>query len=327
VKKFYRDHFEQRKTTSYFEFPIRTKHGEILWVGQHVTTLFKQGLKKHVNGFLALARDITLKREQEQIIREQRDDITSSITYAKRIQDNLLPNEVSFGSSFEEYFLLYEPKDIVSGDFYWMHRIDGCTIVALGDCTGHGVPGAFMTLLGINILNSTVLENRIIEPSQILNEMDKKLTNALHGQIGNEDITDGMEITICVFDHHAGTLSFACAGSRFLIFENGAFNMYKGDIKHVGDNDLKDFNGYITHSLPFNEESILYLFTDGFQDQFGGTKNKKFSFRRLLELFESNIRLPLKEQKPMIQDEFIYWKQLFEQTDDVTIIALKKLKN
>ncbi len=327
VKKFYRDHFEQRKTTSYSEFPIRTKHGEILWVGQHVTTLFKQGIKKHVKGFLALARDITLKRVQEQIIREQRDDITSSITYAKRIQDNLLPNEVSFSSSFEEYFLLYEPKDIVSGDFYWMHRIDGCTIVALGDCTGHGVPGAFMTLLGINILNSTVLENRIIEPSQILNEMDKKLTTALHGQMGSEEISDGMEITICVFDHHAGTLSFACAGSRFLIFENGAFNMYKGDIKHVGDNDLTDFKGYVTHSLPFNDQSTVYLFTDGFQDQFGGTKNKKFTFRRLLELFESNIRLPLKEQKPMIQDEFNYWKQQFEQTDDVTIIALKKLKN
>ena len=327
VKVFYRDHFEQRRTTSYFEFPILTKHGEILWVGQHVTTLFKQGIKKHVNGFLALARDITLKREQEHIIREQRDDITSSITYAKRIQDNLLPNEVLFNSSFDEYFLLYEPKDIVSGDFYWMHRIDGYTIVALGDCTGHGVPGAFMTLLGINILNSTVLENRIIEPSQILNEMDKKLTTALHGQLGGEEINDGMEITICVFDHQAGTLSFACAGSRFLVFENGVFNMYKGDIKHVGDNNLKDFKGYETQSLPFNDDSTVYLFTDGFQDQFGGTKNKKFSFRRLLELFENNIRLPLQDQKPMIHDEFISWKQQFDQTDDITIIALKKLKN
>lgn len=326
VREFYRNHFEQRKTSSYFEFPIRTKHGETLWVGQHVTTLFKQDVKKHVNGFLALARDITLKREQEEIIRDQRDDITSSITYAKRIQDNLLPNEVSFSASFDEYFLLYEPKDIVSGDFYWMHRIDGCTIVALGDCTGHGVPGAFMTLLGINILNSTVLENRVIEPSHILNEMDKKLTSALHGQIGSEDINDGMEITICVFDHNAGTLSFSCAGSRFLIYENGSFNMYKGDIKHVGDNSLKDFKGYITHSLSFNDESIVYLFTDGFQDQFGGTKNKKFSFRRLLELFESNIRLPLTDQKQMIHDEFVIWKQQFEQTDDVTIISLKKLK-
>lgn len=325
VSQFYRHHFENKMERSYLEFPVKSKSGETIWIGQNVTTLYKPGEKKSVNGFLALARDITKTREQQEIIKEQRDDITSSINYAQKIQMNLLPTRDKFERSFDEYTIFYKPKDIVSGDFYWLERIDDVTIIALGDCTGHGVPGSFMTLLGINLLNNLILEQRIFHPGTILDELDLKLTTALPRENGDENMNDGMEITICVFNHVTKELSYACAGSRFLIYETNSFTMYKGDTKHIGDKPIPEFNGYITHYTKFLDDSTLYLFTDGFQDQFGGIKNKKYSFRRMLELFESNIRIPLYEHQDIIEEEFDKWRADYVQTDDVTIIALRNL--
>jgi len=326
VMEFYKGHFELRSKSSYFEFPIVSKSGKTIWIGQHVTALFKQGRKKYVSGFLALARDITQKREQQQIIQDQRDNITSSIRYAQRIQINLQPNAYDFGDSFQECFVLYKPKDIVSGDFYWIHRIENKTVIALADCTGHGVPGAFMTLLGINLLNSIVIENRILEASEILNQMDLRLIEALSSQQNTDSIQDGMEMTVLIYDHNTSQLQYACAGARFLIYEKNGFNMFKGDVKHIGDPEFPGFKEYISHSLQLEEDSTIYLLTDGFQDQFGGNRDKKFSFRRFLETLEENIRLPLAEQKHMIESEFDRWRQDVEQTDDVTVIALRNPK-
>lgn len=327
VSDFYNEHFEKRRETSYLEFPIKKKNGSVIWVGQYVTTLYKPGENKIVNGFLALARDITLMREQQEIIKAQRDDITSSINYAQKIQLNLLPQKQKFLKSFEETCIFYRPKDIVSGDFYWLEQYEHLTIIALADCTGHGVPGSFMTLLGINLLNNIVLEQHIFDPGTILDELDKKLITALPRTNGDESMNDGMEITVCVIDHRSADLSYACAGSRFLIYEHNSFTMYKGDTKHIGDAPLEGFKGYITHFTKLSENSTLYLFTDGFQDQFGGSKDKKYSFRRILELFEANIRLPLSEQESMISEEFVQWKSDEEQTDDVTILALRGLSD
>jgi serine phosphatase RsbU (regulator of sigma subunit) len=273
-----------------------------------------------------LARDITQKREQQQIIQDQRDNITSSIRYAQRIQINLQPNAYDFGDSFQECFVLYKPKDIVSGDFYWIHRVENKTVIALADCTGHGVPGAFMTLLGINLLNSIVIENRILEASEILNQMDLRLIEALSSQQNTDSIQDGMEMTVLIYDHNTSQLQYACAGARFLIYEKNGFNMFKGDVKHIGDPEFPGFKEYISHSLHLEEDSTIYLLTDGFQDQFGGNRDKKFSFRRFLETLEENIRLPLAEQKHMIESEFDRWRQDVEQTDDVTVIALRNPK-
>ena len=325
VQSFYKNHFDKRKETSYLEFPFKTKNGTIIWMGQYVTTLYKPGEKKIVTGFLALARDITLKREQQEIIKQQRDDITSSIKYAQKIQVNLLPKRDNFNKSFKESCIYYKPKDIVSGDFYWLERIDNLTIVALADCTGHGVPGSFMTLLGINLLNNIVLEQRNFNPGSILNQLDEKLIQALPREFEEGNMNDGMEITICVFNHKTNELSFACAGSRFLLYESNLFTMLKGDTKHIGDMPIPEFIGFTTHYIKFNANASLFLITDGFQDQFGGEKDKKYSFRRMLEMFESNIRLPLSEQELIIQSEFKSWKGDAEQTDDVTILILRNL--
>jgi PAS domain S-box-containing protein len=326
VLEYYQNHFEQKAKSSYFEFPVVSKTGKTIWIGQHVTTVFQQGRKGFISGFLALARDITQKKEQQQTIQEQRDNITSSIRYAQRIQLNLQPDAFDFGDSFEESFVIYKPKDIVSGDFYWIQRIENKTVLALADCTGHGVPGAFMTLLGMNLLNSIIIENRITEASEILNQMDHRLIHALSSQQNTDNIKDGMEMTVLIYDHTNSNLQYACAGSRFLIYEESGFNMYKGDVKHIGDNEFPDFKQYVSHSLQFDPDSTIYLLTDGFQDQFGGNRDKKFSFRRVLETLEENIRLPLAEQQHMIESEFDRWRQDIEQTDDVTVIALRNPK-
>ena len=182
-----------------------------------------------------------------------------------------------------------------------------------------------MTLLGINLLNNIVLEQRNFNPGSILNQLDEKLIQALPREFEEGNMNDGMEITICVFNHKTNELSFACAGSRFLLYESNLFTMLKGDTKHIGDMPIPEFIGFTTHYINFNANASLFLITDGFQDQFGGEKDKKYSFRRMLEMFESNIRLPLSEQELIIQSEFKSWKGDAEQTDDVTILILRNL--
>jgi len=324
VRRFYADHFAERKNTSYMEFPILSKDGDIVWVGQHVTTIFAPGSNTHINGFIALARDITVWRRQQQLIQDQRDDITSSISYAQRIQLNLLPHERYFTSGFREHFIIYKPKDIVSGDFYWLETIGDTTVFALGDCTGHGVPGAFMTLLGINLLNSVVKENRILDPGKILDEMDKKLVDILPRNPNQNSLNDGMEITICAVNETTDQLAFACAGSRFLVYHDESFTMLKGDNKHIGDRPPQDFVNYSTHYTPFTSEHLLYLFTDGLQDQFGGKLDKKFSFRRVLTMLERNADLPLPDQRKNIEKRLDGWIGTGDQTDDITILSIKK---
>lgn len=323
IRKYYQDHLKSHRNSSYKEFPIQKKNGEIVWIGQSVTTVFSVGTNRQITGFIALARDITEIREQQEIIREQRDSITSSINYARRIQYNLLPHESLFTANFKEHFIISKPKDIVSGDFYWMKQIENHTVLVLADCTGHGVPGSFMTLLGFNLLNSIVLEGRTVDPSKILNELDHKLIEYLPKGEGETTVNDGMEVTICVFNNKTNKMTYACAGSRFLVYENNSFTMFKGDNKHIGDVE-PDFRGYNSYFKEFQSEFNLFLFTDGFQDQFGGPKDKKYSFRRLIELFEVNINLPLVEQGRIIESDFENWIGNNQQTDDVTILSVTR---
>lgn len=326
VAEFYRYHFLQSQDSTYHEFPIITKSGESIWLGQHVTTLYEVGNKNRIKGFLALARDITEKRRQEQIIKEQQINITSSIHYAKRIQLNLLPNIDQFDSHFKDSFVMFRPKDIVSGDFYWMEDINGYTVLALADCTGHGVPGSFMTLLGINLLNSIVLEGQLLSPASILDKLDEKLDHVLPRGEGENKVNDGMEISICVFNHQTNELLYACAGSRFLIHQNGIFHLCKVNHKHIGDYRDANFKGYTEQSIILQNDDTIYLFTDGYQDQFGGEKNKKFNFKRILSILEANVDESLSTQKNTLEIEFNKWIGDYEQTDDVTIIGVKGLK-
>lgn len=309
--------------TKYMEFPIITKDGLEIWIGQYVTRTFDPG-SDVPNGYIAVARDITARMEMDRLMYDQKESITSSINYAKRIQDRLLPHERQFKASFRDHFAIYRPKDIVSGDFYWYHKADDLHIIALGDCTGHGVPGSFLTLLGMNLLNSIVIDRGQTDPSKILNELNVRLIRILTKE-EEVEMNDGMEIVICAFTDDSDQMAFSTAGGRFLIFniETG-FSMYKGDNQHIGDHSNPDFESYKTHYAKFDLNDQLILFSDGFQDQFGGDNDKKYYFRNLLELFEANMDKELREQKEIFTNEFNNWKGDREQTDDVTILSILK---
>ncbi|MES2800838.1 MAG: SpoIIE family protein phosphatase [Bacteroidota bacterium] len=324
VWKFYEDHFKQKKVSSYFEFQVIDANGKTKWLGQHVSSRIDPHNPKHIVGFLVVARDITKNLENEKLIFEQNREITSSIQYSKQIQQALFTPKEYIETLFEESFLLFKPKDIVSGDFYWFHRTEDKLLFAIGDCTGHGVPGAFMTILGINLLNSIVIDNHYHNPAQILNEMDRRLSNKLFKQ-NETSINDGIEITVCCIDIETSIMSFACAGSRFLVYNEDDFALYKGDNKHIGDVQ-EGFLQYMGHRVELKKTDSVYFPTDGYQDQFGGVHDKRFSFRRLLEAIESNALLPLAEQHQLIEEELDNWKGDFEQTDDVTIFAFKGVK-
>ena len=321
----YINQLKTKEKVSYFEFPIVDANNQIQWLGQYVTLLFPAGNSKKATGFLAVARNITEKIKKDNIISAQSADITASINYAKRIQLSLLPSAEKIERFFRDSFVMYKPKDTVSGDFYWCNQIDNYTIIAVGDGTGHGVPGAFMSILGFKILNSIILEKQVHNPGRILDELDHRLkTMFLEGE-QEQKVNDGIEISICVFNEQTNTYEYACAGSKIMIHDGVSFSVRKGDSKHIGDYQ-EDFQGYVTHYGNIENDTTIYLFTDGFHDQFGGIQNKKYSIRRLLELFTQNISLPLKTQKEIFENELNNWKSDTEQTDDITIIGIRKMK-
>lgn len=325
VFNFYVKQFKSKEKITYLEFPIIDKFNQKVWIGQYVTLLIEPGYENKVIGFFALGRDVTDQRNKEQLITAQNIRIQDSILYAKRIQNNLLSNGNHFNDFFDEHLIVYEPKDIVSGDFFWSNRINGLIVVAVGDCTGHGVPGAFMSILVINLLDSIIKHSLITDPGMIMNELDQRLKNILSNQ---KDVTfrDGVELSICVFDETEPILQYCCAGSKFIIHNGQTHEVIKGETKHIGD-EQDNFKGYVSNNIVINRFSTIYLFTDGFQDQFGGIHNKKFSIRRLIEMFLENINLPLQNQETTFRDEFNKWKGQETQTDDITIIGIRPFKN
>lgn len=327
VRDFFIKNAKEKRRNDYMEFPIITPEGEERWLGENLTTLLKPGAENIVVGFLGLARDITERREANAIIKEQNKDITASINYARRIQFNMLPRSVDFERTFNEHFILFKPKDIVSGDFYWLNEVDNKTIMVCSDCTGHGVPGSFMTLLGINILNQIILEAKITDPGRIFDELDKRLIDVLPRD-GQNRIKDGMEAVVCVFNHDSENVQYACAGGRFVVTddENNDITVYKTDSKHIGDTAQKSDFTYQTKEITLNQKQIMYLFSDGYPDQFGGERNKKLSIRKFLSLLDAITPQGLQEQNEIFREHLTAWIGDYPQTDDITVIGIRGVK-
>ncbi|WP_341907689.1 PAS domain S-box protein [Fluviicola taffensis] len=319
VKDFFRNQILNRIQNTYLEFPIRTKEGRIIWLGQNASIVFEPGSRKRIIGFTALARDITEKRANELLIEQQNKDITSSINSAKRIQYSLLPKASEVGDHFEDYFVIFKPKDIVSGDFYWMHQIGDKLILVLADCTGHGVPGAFMTILGINLLNQLVIERKIDDPAQILNGLNNELHKLLHHGT-NTLTTEGMDALVAVFE--GDSVEFATSGVALIHIHEDEFVLHRSTKKEI---DTEVFV-YESKNISIAEDDQLYLITDGFQKQFGSIRNKKFSFKRIRELLEKIKIESMPLQKKYFENAWSNWSEGHEQTDDITIIGLKKYK-
>lgn len=253
-------------------------------------------------------------------IEEKNKDIHDSIVYAKRIQEAILPAKELKHKLFPNAFVLYQPRDIVSGDFYWFTEKNGKRLIAAVDCTGHGVPGAFMSLIGSTILNEIVNVQGITKPSLILNKLRDQIIFSLKQSDGNNK--DGMDISLLCFDDERKTVEFAGANNPLWIIRNNECIEIKADKQPVGfsGTELKDFTNHFIQTL---EGDNLFLFSDGFADQFGGLKGKKYKYSNFKALLISLYNNDPLKQEEMILNEFLNWKGTLEQVDDVLIIGVK----
>ena len=248
--------------------------------------------------------------------------ITQSIRYAKRIQDAILPDEELVRKHFDEYFILYHPRDIVSGDFYWFTEAGDLLIMIVVDCTGHGVPGAFMTMMGNDLLNQIVIENEITSPEYIIAELDKKVIKNLDSS--QEKRNDGMDIAITVIDRHKQEIYFSGAKLPMYLVHKGVLEQFNGSIFPVGSQQFKGDKNFEKRTISYNKGDIMYLFSDGFQDQFGGgDKRTKYTIKRFRHFLSEMHEMSLSEQKDILEKELIYWQNGNKQTDDILVLGLR----
>lgn len=262
---------------------------------------------------------------QNTIIEEKNKHITDSIRYAKRIQDATLPDRSLVETYLKEAFVLFKPKDIVSGDFYWVERVENKILFAVVDCTGHGVPGAFLSLIGHNSLNQIVNELGIIQPAEILNNLNKILHNTLKSGVTADSTTirDGMDLTICSLDTTNNILEFAGANNPIYLVQNSELKEIKGDKVAIGADLGKQNFSYTNHTLHLNAGDTIYLFSDGYADQFGGPRGKKLKYSAFKEILMEIQHENMLIQRDILDSKILEWQGDLEQIDDVCIMGVK----
>lgn len=267
---------------------------------------------------------------QKQIIEGKNKEIIDSISYAKRIQGTLLASDQLLKNNLNDYFIFYQPKDIVSGDFYWAtevenHNGDKFFNLCTADCTGHGVPGAFMSLLCISFLNEITRDRKWVNPNEIFSRLKKEIVRSLNPEKAIQT-RDGMDAVLCCFDFKNRKLILAAANNPVLILRNNNWIEIKPDKNPIGKYEQTGFD-YTLHEIDLQKNDIVYTFTDGYADQFGGQQHKsggkKYKYKRLREFLMSNGERPMKEQGTKLQDNFIAWKGDLEQLDDILVIGVK----
>jgi serine phosphatase RsbU (regulator of sigma subunit) len=254
-------------------------------------------------------------------LKKKNQDITASINYARRIQEALLPNMAYINQVFPDNFILYKPCDIVSGDFYWTRQLENYRIMAVADCTGHGVPGAFMSILGMSLLNEIVLRNYQAEPGKILNILRDKLKESLH-DISKQNSSDGMDIGLFIVNDALHEIQYAGAYHPLLIISDDEYKELKGDKMPIGKY-IKEANSFTTHKQNINGNERFYMFSDGFQDQLGGEEKKRYLSTRFKKHLNSGKDLPFNKQKQSLEQEFEKWRNENPQVDDILIIGFK----
>jgi serine phosphatase RsbU (regulator of sigma subunit)/tetratricopeptide (TPR) repeat protein/putative methionine-R-sulfoxide reductase with GAF domain len=261
--------------------------------------------------------------EQKEIIEEKNKRITDSIKYAKRIQEAILPTQKSVEKYERTSFVLYKPKDIVSGDFYWMEEADDKIIFAVVDCTGHGVPGAFMSIIGYNGLYQIVKEKKITKPSEILKQLNDLVLNVLRQTDENDSISDGMDISICCLNKRDQTLEFAGAFNPLYHIRNGELTQFKGDKYSVGSAKRSKIKEFTNHLIKLEPKDRIYIFSDGYADQFGGEFNKKFKYHNFRKVLLDIYKKPMNDQRNELERIIEDWKGEEDQVDDICVIGVK----
>lgn len=303
-----------------FEHPLKTAQGSIKWFKWNSAFISEDQL-------LGIGLDVTEKKYTEQRMLEtnqallnRNKEITDSINYAKRIQEAILPNVDFLKKKFTDGFVLYQPKDIVSGDYFYFHETEEMVYVAAIDCTGHGVPGAMMSVIANSLLKEVFFNKKLSKPDEILFALDELLFDALNKDNPEEIRYDGMDISLCAFDKTNDVLSYSGAMRPIYVRKNNTLLEIKGSKFPLGfHHSKKDFN---VHTISLEKEDAVYLFTDGYCDQFGGDKNKKLNRKAFKELLLSISEMNADEQEAFLEYALKNWKQEEEQTDDILVIGV-----
>jgi serine phosphatase RsbU (regulator of sigma subunit) len=321
--------FEKKEAVSKAENEEKAHQQKIiLW-----SVIFGLSLILLFTGFILRSLNITNKQkkiieaqnketqQQKKIIEEKNKDITDSIHYAKRIQTALLRDEEHISKHLPEHFILFLPKDIVSGDFYWAAEKEDLWYFGVADCTGHGVPGAIMSMLGVSFLNDIAFSEQAISPAEILEKLRTRVVQELRQadeSIGNKD---GMDISLCCLNLKTFELQWAGANNALNYIQAGELKEVKADKQPIGYHPQQ--KPFTNHQIQLQKGDGIYIYSDGYADQFGGPKGKKLTYKKLDSLIVSNHQLPMKEQKNNLKQLFDDWKGQLEQLDDVCIVGIK----
>jgi serine phosphatase RsbU (regulator of sigma subunit) len=294
----------------YVNYRNKKKANEILEEKNRLITAQKDEIKQQ--------KDVAeMQRDQ---IAYQKKHITDSIHYALRIQRAILPSLELFSDEID-HFVLYKPRDIVSGDFYWVNKKNNTWIVIAADCTGHGVPGAFMSMLGVSFLNELVINKNIIRPDLILNALRDNIIKSLKQLDFQSDVKDGMDITVCSIDYDHNKLEFAGANNPLFLVQNGELNHVRSDKMPVAIHATME--PFTLHTFDIKKGDTFYTFSDGFVDQFGGPNQKKFLIKNFKEIIMTMQDKSMFDQGLALDKIFEDWKKEVEQVDDVTLIGIK----
>ena len=260
------------------------------------------------------------EKAEHQLLQKSKES-KESVSYARHIQDAILPKESEFSGAFSEVFILNQPKDIVSGDILWSHKRGNKTFVALLDCTGHGVLGAFITFLAYDALNRIVVNEKIESPTQVLERLDTDLKGTLMKE-ANHGYMHGLDIGFCLFDFDNMILTYSGARHQMLMI-NGELNLTKGNRRSIGQNFRKHLPGFTEIELAFSKTDNFYLWTDGIPDQFGGPNDKKLSAKRLISMLDDVSGYTLAQQKKILSYKIDQWIKNREQVDDIFLVGLR----
>jgi serine phosphatase RsbU (regulator of sigma subunit) len=262
--------------------------------------------------------------DQKDIIEQKNKDITDSIRYAQRIQRAILPEVSIIKNAFPDSFVFYKPCGIVSGDFYFYQKVDDKDLIAAVDCTGHGVPGALMSMIGANALSQIIKGNRQTNPGKVLNELDREIENTLQKETDLE-VNDGMDLILCTIDRTANKLYASGALRPLYLIREGKLLEYKGNRFSIGGHSMGMEKDFQTDTIDIQKGDTIYIFSDGYPDQFGGSKGKKFMVKRFKRLLQGIAGKTMDQQKQILKQTIEDWMQENgeEQIDDILIIGLK----
>ena len=279
-----------------------------------------QNEELHYNNDILL-ETLEIIRDQKLKIEEAHENIQQSIYYARLIQVAVLPTKKQLREILPKHFILFKPRDIVSGDFFWIRKRDKCVFLAAADCSGHGIPGAFMSMLGVSLLNEIVVDPEIKQANEVLDELRKKMKITLHQNGKDNNSKDGMDIAFCIINTETKELQYSGAFNPLYLFRNGELTEYKGDRQPIGV--YYEEVPFENHRIQLQKDDVFYLFSDGYVDQFGGKGERKFLTKRFKNLLYSVQDKNMQEQKEILENAFLNWQGKNDQVDDVLVMGVR----